>query len=137
MAFQSIETGSLDIFNPLLGSALNIPKGFWEPGSLAAHKGHFGQGSSTIPYSASLVSGPSVGAIPTPLSWNFLGLGVETGVRNQLGVDVKIGADISLGAIKASYSALFNKVTGKEATITNLSIFVRLCRSRNIRRGGF
>ena len=120
MAFDYLEVNHLDVFNSVTGGSILFPKAFTEPGGgvLSAYKGHFGQGSSTIPYSASLVSGPSIGPIPTPLSWNFLGLGVETGVRNQLGVDVKIGADVSLGAIKAAYSAFFNKVTGKEVAIT-------------------
>ena len=119
MAYDYLEVNHLDVYNTFTGGGILFPKAFTEPGGgvLSAYKGHFGQGSSTIPYSASLVSGPSVGAIPTPLSWNFLGLGVETGVRNQLGVDVKIGADISLGAIKATYSAFFNKITGKEVAV--------------------
>ena len=119
MSYDYLEVNHLDVYNTFTGGGILFPKAFTEPGGgvLSAYKGHFGQGSSTIPYSASLVSGPSVGAIPTPLSWNFLGLGVETGVRNQLGVDVKIGADISLGAIKATYSAFFNKITGKEVAV--------------------
>jgi len=42
MAFQSIQTGSLDVYNPLLGSGLNIPIGFWKPGSAAIYNGYFG-----------------------------------------------------------------------------------------------
>ena len=120
MAFDYLEANHIDVFNSFTGGGLAFPKMLSEPGGgvLSAYKGHFGQGSSTIPYSASLVSGPSVGPIPTPLSWNFLGLGSEVGVRNILGVDVKIGSDISLGAIAARYSALFNKITGKEVTVT-------------------
>ena len=45
MSFQKLETGTLDVFNPILGGALNIPAGFWEPGSLSAYKGHFGTGA--------------------------------------------------------------------------------------------
>ena len=120
MAFDYLEANHIDIFNSFTGGGLAFPKGFTEPGGgvLSAYKGHFGQGSSAIPYSASLVSAPSVGPIPTPLSWNFLGLGAEIGVRNLVGADVKIGSDISLGAISARYSAFFNKITGKEVTVT-------------------
>ena len=120
MAFDYLEANHIDIFNSFTGGGLAFPKTLTEPGGgiLSAYKGHFGQGSSTIPYSASLVSGPSVGPIPTPLSWNFLGLGAEIGTRNLVGVDVKIGADVSLGAISARYSAFFNKITGKEVTVT-------------------
>ena len=120
MAFDYLETNHLDVYNSFTGGGLSFPKIFSEPGGgvLSAYKGHFGQGSTSIPYSASLVSAPSVGPIPTPLSWNFLGLGVETGTRNLIGADVKIGSDISLGAISARYSAVFNKITGKEATVS-------------------
>ena len=116
MAFEYLETNHLDVFNSFTGGGVVFPKGFTEPGGgiLSVYKGHFGQGSSTIPYSASLVAGPSVGPIPTPLTWNFLGLGAEIGTRNLVGVDVKIGADVSLGPIKAAYSAFFNQVVGKE-----------------------
>ena len=120
MAFDYLEANHIDIFNSFTGGGLAFPKGFTEPGGgvLSAYKGHFGQGSSAIPYSASLVSAPSVGPIPTPLSWNFLGLGAEVGTRNLVGADIKIGADVSLGVISARYSAFFNKITGKEVTVT-------------------
>jgi len=80
MAFDYLETNHLDVYNSFTGGSLAFPKIFSEPGGgvLSAYKGHFGQGSTSIPYSASLVTAPSVGPIPTPLSWNFLGLGVET-----------------------------------------------------------
>ena len=124
MAYDYIEANHIDVFNSFVGGGLVFPKALTEPGGgvLSAYKGHFGQGSSTIPYSASLVSGPSgvggVGPIPTPLSWNFLGFGVETGTRNLIGADIKLGSGVSLGAIAARYSALFNKITGKEVTVT-------------------
>ena len=119
MAFEYLETNHLDVFNSFTAGGIVFPKGFTEPGGgiLSAYKGHFGQGSSAIPYSASLVSAPSVGPIPTPLSWNFLGLGAEVGTRNLVGADIKIGADVSLGAISARYSAFFNKITGKELCV--------------------
>ena len=115
MAFQTLETGSLDIFNPLLGSALNIPKGFWEPGSLAAHKGHVGQGALTVPFSAALVAGPS---LTSPLSFNSIGLDVHTGVWNTLGTDIKFGTDVSLGALKVAYNAIESSLTGLKSVVT-------------------
>ena len=122
MAYDYLEANHIDVFNSFTGGGLVFPKAFTEPGGgvLSAYKGHFGQGSSTIPYSASLVSGPSGGPIPTPLSWNFLGLGVETGTRNMIGVDVKIGSNIALGAISANYNALFKNVVGKGAEVAAL-----------------
>ena len=114
MAFEYLEVNHLDVFNSFTGGGLAFPKIFSELGGgvLSAYKGHFGQGSTSIPYSASLVSAPSVGPIPTPLSWNFLGLGAEVGTRNLIGVDVKIGSNIALGAISANYNAVFQNVVG-------------------------
>ena len=109
MAFQNLETGTLDVFNPILGGALNIPSGFWEPGSLSAYKGHFGTGAVTIPFSAALVVGPSA---TSPLSFNSIGLDVHTGVWNT------IGTDISLGPLKVAYNAIESSLTGLKSSVT-------------------
>ena len=120
MAFEYLEVYHLDVFNSFTGGGLVFPKAFTEPGGgiLSAYKGHFGQGCSAQPFSASLCSAPCVGPIPTPLSWNFLGLGAEVGTRNLIGVDVKIGSNIALGAISANYNAVFQNVVGKGAEVT-------------------
>ena len=115
MAFDTIDINNLNIGSPFAGDALLFPNALREPGILSAHKGHFGQGATVIPFTAALVAGPSM---TSPLTWNFLGFGVETGIRNQLGSDIKIGSDISMGALKVTYNALFNKITGKEAAVT-------------------
>ena len=115
MAFQSIQTGILDVFNPLLGSGLNIPIGFWEPGSLAAHKAHFGQGAVSIPFSAALVVGPS---LTSPLSFNSIGLDVHTGVWNTLGTDIRLGTDVSIGPLTVDYSAVFSELNGLKSSVT-------------------
>jgi len=56
MAFQSLDTGSLDVFSAITGSAVNIPKGFWKPGTAAIYNGYlgttallqYGQGSCNV-----------------------------------------------------------------------------------------
>jgi hypothetical protein len=42
MAFQSLDAGSLDVFSAISGSAVNIPKGFWKPGTAAIYNGYLG-----------------------------------------------------------------------------------------------
>ena len=42
MAFQTLDTGSLDVFSAITGSAVNIPKGFWKPGTAAIYNGYLG-----------------------------------------------------------------------------------------------
>ena len=115
MAFTSLETGTLEVGNPLLGSALNVPKALYEPGTLAAHKGHFGQGALLTPFTASLVSGPSATA---PFSYMGTGLSNHSGVHNNIGTDVKVGSNLSLGALEASYNAISQKITGLFSKIT-------------------
>jgi len=115
MAFTNLETGTLEVGNPLLGSALNIPKTLWEPGTFAAHKGHFGQGALLTPFTGSLVAGPS----PTALfTYNATGLSNHTGIHNNLGSHVKVGSNLSLGALEASYNAVSQKITGLFSKIT-------------------
>jgi len=115
MAFTSLDTGTLDVANPLVGSALNVPRALWEPGTLAVHKGHFGQGALLTPYTASLVVGPSATA---PFSYNATGLSNHTGVHNNLGSHVKVGSNLSLGALEASYNAISQKITGLFSKVT-------------------
>lgn len=115
MAFTNLETGTLEVGNPILGSALNIPKALWEPGTFAAHKGHFGQGALSAPFTASLVAGPSLTA---PFSYNATGLSNHTGIHNNLGSHIKIGSNLSLGKLEASYNAISQKITGLFSKVT-------------------
>jgi len=114
MAFTKIETGTLDVFSPLVGGALLFPKGFWEPGTASIHKLHCGQGATATPFTASLVVGPS---LTSPLSINTLGLEQLTGIRNCFGSDIKIGSDISLGTLNISYSAVFSEKNGLKDSV--------------------
>jgi len=123
MAFDKIEVNHLDVFNSIVGGGLVFPAIITDIGGgvLSAHKGHFGQGSSAIPFSASLVAGPLVPVppvIPSPLTWNFIGMGLETGVRNQIGADIKVGTDVSLGPLAIRYNTLSSKIVGKESAVT-------------------
>jgi len=100
--------GTLDVVAPQgAGGGLQLPLGFWEPGTLSAYKAHFGTGATLAPFSASAVFGPSLTA---PLSINTLGMEVITGVRNLFGADSTIGMDMSFGALDVSYSALGNQI---------------------------
>lgn len=109
MAFDTLDVGTLDVFNPLVGGALVIPKGLWEPGTASIHKLHCGQGAMATPFAASLVVGPS---LTSPLSINSIGLEQLTGLRNCFGSDIKIGSNISLGALDVSYNGVNSELNG-------------------------
>lgn len=115
MAFQNIETGTLDVVNPIVGGSLVFPKGFWEPGTFSAHKGHFGQGSTAIPFSAALVCAPSA---TSPLAFNGIGLSNFSGIHNNVGSHIKIGSSLSLGKLEASYNAVSSKLNGLFSKVT-------------------
>lgn len=101
MAFQNLETGSIDVFNPFLGGGLLFPKGFWEPGSLSAHKGHFGQGSTLTPFAASLVAGPSA---TSPYTTHTTGIDVHLGSTFQTGFHHTIGQHMVTGSELRSFT---------------------------------
>lgn len=119
---DSLSLGSIDIMSPLGGGALQLPIGLWEPGSLSAHKGHFGAGATAIPFTGSLVAGPS---ITSPLTFNSIGLNNHVGIYNVTGAHIKVGSSISLGAFDGTYSvlrqainSLFSKVVPAAKEIT-------------------
>jgi len=103
MAFDHLSVYSFDVLSPLVGGALQFPKGFWEPGSFSCHKAHFGQGSTATPFLAAVNIGPSA---TSPISINTLGMEILTGIRNCFGADIKIGSDIKFGALDVSYNAV-------------------------------
>lgn len=108
MAFQNLEAGSLDIFSPILGGGLLFPSGFWEPGSLSAHKGHFGQGSTLTPFAASLVAGPSA---TSPYSVFTSGIDIHLGATFQTGSHQTIGQHMVTGSELTSFT-LSNSLDG-------------------------
>ena len=133
MGFANLDTGTLEVGNPLLGSALNIPKTLWEPGTMAVHKGHFGQGALLTPFTASLVAGPSLTA---PFSYNATGLSNHTGIHNNLGSHVKVGSSLSLGALEASYNSISQKINGLFSKVNPGVKEVTLKTSMTSLRGG-
>lgn len=114
MAFDTFSTGTLEVFSPIFGSALNIPVGFFEPGSAAIHKLHCGQGAVAAPFSASLVVGPS---LSSPISLNTIGFEQLTGIRNCFGSDIKIGSDIKFGTLDLSYNAINSELNAIKSAV--------------------
>ena len=112
---DNLEVGAIDIMSPLGGGGLQLPIGLWEPGSLSCHKGHFGQGSTALPFTASLVCGPS---ITSPLSFNSVGLNNHVGIYNNTGSHIKVGTDIALGGLNVEYNPVSLKAVGHGSIVT-------------------
>lgn len=111
---DSLTVGSIDIITPLGGGALQLPLGLWEPGSLSAHKGHFGAAATAIPFTASLVAGRS---FTSPLTFNSIGLNNHVGIYNITGSEIVTGSNIKLGALEAAYTSVKQNITGLFANI--------------------
>ena len=116
MALQQLELGKLDVMSPLGGGAYIFPSAFWKPGTLSSNNGAFGLGSTLIPYSGSLVVGPTVGLSPVTIS--SIGINNHVGVSNVTGSHIKIGSNLSLGALESSFTAISNKLSALFAKIT-------------------
>lgn len=114
MSYNNIEATSLTCFSPLLGDALLVPKGLQEPGCMSVHKGHFGQGATAIPFTGSLVAGPSLSA---PLTINSIGLNNHVGVENRFGVGINIGTHINMSALDTTLTAIKTSLNGFKADI--------------------
>ena len=52
---DTLDIGTVDIFNPFLGSSLDIPKGFWKPGSASIYNTYMGK-TSILGYGVASVS---------------------------------------------------------------------------------
>ena len=91
---DSLSLGSIDVMTPLGGGALQLPVGLWEPGSLSAHKGHFGAGSTLTPFAGALVVGPS---ITSPISIFGTGINSLTGSTTQTGTHTTVGQHLVTG----------------------------------------
>lgn len=42
---DTLDIGTIDVFSAITGSSLEIPKGFWKPGTASIYNGYFGKGS--------------------------------------------------------------------------------------------
>lgn len=47
MAFDTFDVGTLDVFSGITGSSLELPKGFWKPGTAAIYNAYMGKTSIT------------------------------------------------------------------------------------------
>lgn len=121
----------------ILGEGLNIPKGFWIPGTISSHMGHYGAGSIVAFGQASLAAGQGLYPFAFRADGNSTAIGIWTtvGVHNVVGSTNLTGTnfycgtattDITSGSITltsgsnlyATAAGSFN-VTGLNVNITS------------------
>jgi hypothetical protein len=99
--------------------ALNIPKGFWLPGSASVFNGYFGAGALVGFGQASLVAGPG----PFAFTSHMYGVNVVTGSHITNGVRITNGIDLITGKKATVASASWN-VISPSASINSKSVRV-------------
>ena len=130
--FNSLTGGSIDILSFVFGGGgLLMPRGFWLPGSLSSHIGHFGTGASAGYGQGSLVSGQG----PYPYSHLSLGNDMGLGIKTQVGSHNILGFSFISGTThlcKTASTKLFSastiingakvNVTGAKLTLTGIDV---------------
>ena len=131
MSFNTLDCGTFDCFSSITGSALNIPKGFWLPGTAAIYNGYFGT-TSVLNYAMGTCN---VGMSPTtPFAYtgavgnvNFHNLSLTTYLGDHLvvGRSSVAGAELRANVANVHLVGANTTVVGAKTSIagaiTNLS----------------
>lgn len=130
MSFDTFSTGTLDCFSSLTGSAVNIPKGFWLPGTGAIYNAYMGT-TSLLNYGQGTCN---VGMSPTtpfaytgaPGNVNFHNLSVTTylGDHRVIGRSSVTGAEFRCNVANAHILGVNAQLVGKKAIVTGKSVIV-------------
>lgn len=130
MSFDSFSTGSLDCFSSLTGSAVNIPKGFWLPGTGAIYNAYMGT-TSLLNFGQGTCN---VGMSPTtpfaytgaPGNVNFHNLSVTTylGDHRVIGRSSVAGAEFRCNVANAHILGVNAQLVGKKAIVTGKSVII-------------
>jgi hypothetical protein len=102
--------------NALGIDALNIPKGFWLPGSASVFNGYFGAGALVGYGQGSLIAGPG----PFPYTSHMFGVNLVTGSHITNGVRITNGIDLMTGK-KATVASSSWNVISPSASINSKS----------------
>lgn len=134
---DTLDIGTVDIFNPFLGSSLDIPKGFWKPGSASIYNTYMGK-TSILGYGVASVS---IGMNPdspfalygSPGNINFfngnitihmgqfVNIGSFFAVGKDHGVVVGDSTNISLLGVNLSKTLL---LAGSEVGLVGKNVFI-------------
>jgi len=124
--------GPMDFFGlavtSILGEGLNIPKGFWLPGTLSSHLIHAGPGSVIGFAQGSLVSGQG----PYPFSHVSYGNDLGTGMKTQVGVHNVTGSTNLLGENFYCGTATADLTCGSITLTSGSNMFLTAAGSCNV-----
>ena len=135
MAFDTFDTGTLDVFSMIAGSALNIPKGFWKPGTAAIYNGYFGAtsllqyGQGTCNVGMSPDSPFAYTGAPGNVNFHNTSITTYTGDHRVLGRSSVAGtefranvANVHLVGVNAQLVGSYTGVHGKSVNISGATM---------------
>ena len=123
MAFQTLDTGSLDVFSSIPGSAVNIPKGFWKPGTAAIYNGYFGTtallnyGQGTLNVGMSVDSPFAYTGAPGNVNLHSISLTTYIGDHRVIGRSSVNGIQFRSATISNEIYGASNIIAGKSVDI--------------------
>lgn len=130
MAFDTFDTGTLDVFSAITGSAIDIPKGFWKPGTASLYNAYagktsllnYGQGSLNVGMSPD--SPFAYTGAPGNVNFHNTSVTTYTGDHRVLGRSSVSGtefranvANVHLVGVNAQLVGSYTGVTGKSVSI--------------------
>lgn len=135
MAFDTFDTGTLDVFSSITGSAIDIPKGFWKPGTASLYNAYagktsllnYGQGSLNVGMSPD--SPFAYTGAPGNVNFHNTSITTYTGDHRVLGRSSVAGtefranvANVHLVGVNAQLVGSYTGVHGKSVSIGGAAI---------------
>ena len=146
MAFQNIDVGTLDVFSSVVGSAVNIPKGFWKPGFAAIYNGYFGTsallnyGQGTLNVGMSADSPFAYTGAPGNVNLHNTSLTTYLGDHRVVGRSSVSGIQFRSSTISTEIYGASNIIAGKNVDIVGSSTIISgasvIIESPSLRVGG-
>ena len=136
MTLDKANFNSIDVYNPILGSAIEVPRMFWKPGTAAAYNQHVGKTSVTGLWQGVLMAGMNPDSpfsyLGSPgninLHWpsitTYMGDHTVIGRSSVLGIEFRtaVAANTITSPGPTTITGSFVTVAAKTATISGMNV---------------
>jgi len=137
MTLDKANFNSVDVYNPILGSAIEVPRAFWKPGTTASYNLHVGKTSVTGLWQGTLMAGMNPDSpfsyLGSPGNINLHNLSSTTyigdhrviGRSSVLGIEFRtaVAANTITSPGPTTITGSFVTIAAKSATITGAKVF--------------
>ena len=137
MSVTKQQFNTIDVFNPYLGSGIEVPKIFWKPGTAASYNQHVGKTSVTGLWQGVLMAGmnpdspfsylgsPGNVNLHWPSITTYMGDHTVIGRSSVLGIEFRtaVAANTITSPGPTTITGSFVTIAAKAATITGAKVF--------------